>query len=254
MILRYVPLSLIVLVSFCKYGNAQNEVGGTVIYQRSIHYTFQATGKPEWDVYAKTLPKEGSFDNILYFTSEASLFLESEVEKEELSIAQQKAVYMANYGKAPSPDQKQVYYDFSRRDKIEVLEFMTRDFIVESEIQTVNWKLSGNRKKISGYICMEALMMSDGDTLVAWFAPEIPVSTGPSDYIGLPGLILAVEKNSVTIFLASSIEMINPSEDHLVKPSGGKALKKDEFDKIVEKKTEEYQKAMSNKDAWNKEP
>ena len=35
----------------------------------------------------------------------------------------------------------------------------------------------------------------------AWFTPEIPVSTGPSMYGGLPGLILEINDDRTTMLM-----------------------------------------------------
>ena len=51
--------------------------------------------------------------------------------------------------------------------------------------------------------------------VVAWFTPEIPVSSGPSWYQGLPGLILEVSDDDTTI-LCTKIVM-NPKEKTKIK-------------------------------------
>jgi len=221
MILSIIALSFINLNTF-----AQDKIGGKIIYHRSMHYTFPPTGNPEWDEYSKTLPNEGRFEKVLYYTSNASLFLEPTAEKEELAIPQQKALYMANYGKTPLPEMKQVYYDLNERRRTEQMEFMTRLFIVESEIPVMNWRLTSDRKKILDFTCMGASLVMGTDSVIAWFAPEIPVATGPAEYIGLPGIILAIEKNKVTIFIATSIDEKLPAAELLVKPVNTKAMSK----------------------------
>ena len=57
------------------YINAQAHTGGgTVVYERTTTYSFEPTGIDEWDAYSKTLPTEGKFEKVLYFTAEASLY------------------------------------------------------------------------------------------------------------------------------------------------------------------------------------
>jgi hypothetical protein len=47
-----------------------------------------------------------------------------------------------------------------------------------------------------GYVCQKATVQLDSATnLVAWFTPQIPVSTGPGVNAGLPGLILEMAMN-----------------------------------------------------------
>ena len=51
--------------------------------------------------------------------------------------------------------------------------------------------------------------------VVAWFTPEIPVSTGPSWYQGLPGLILEVNDDKTTILCTKIV--LNPDEKSKIK-------------------------------------
>jgi len=75
-------------------------------------------------------------------------------------------------------------------------------------------------------------------TVTAWFTPMIPVKNGPSEYAGLPGLILELNIDRTTL-LCSKIVM-NPKEaEQIEKPSKGKEVSREEFNKIVKDKTEE---------------
>ncbi len=49
---------------------------------------------------------------------------------------------------------------------------------------------------IGGYMCFKASCMRRGKVVSAWFTPDIPVSEGPADYSGLPGLILQISDRS----------------------------------------------------------
>lgn len=221
---------------------AQDHLAGTIVYQRTTTYTFDPTGNDDWDAYAKTLPTEGKFEKVLYFTAEASLYDESTLEKEAISDTQQMAMYMASYGKPPKPSLKQLYIDFSTENRIALQEFMTREFLVESPLEKRGWKLDPTRKKIGEYVCMKATMNLEGDTVTAWFAPELPVPTGPAEYYGLPGIVLAVERLGETILIATSIDLTPPLPELLVKPDAGKRTSPEAFDRILEEKVEEFKK------------
>lgn len=74
--------------------------------------------------------------------------------------------------------------------------------------------------------------------VTAWFTPQIPVSNGPGEYGGLPGLILELNFYRTTL-LCSKIVM-NPKEaDKIEAPTKGKKVTRDEYIKIVKDKTEE---------------
>jgi GLPGLI family protein len=221
---------------------AQAPIGGTVVYTRTTTYNFEPTGIDEWDAYAKTLPTEGKFEKVLYFTADASLYDESTLEKEAVSIPQQKASFMASYGKPPKPSLKSLYIDFQEERRTALQEFMTREFLVESPLENRGWKLDPARKKIGEFICMKATMNLEGDTVTAWFAPELSVPAGPAEYYGLPGVVLAVERLGETVLLATSIDLTLPPAELLVKPVAGKKTSPEAFKRIVEEKTEEFKK------------
>ncbi len=86
--------------------------------------------------------------------------------------------------------------------------------------------------------------------VVAWFTPEIPVSSGPSWYQGLPGLILEVNDDKTTI-LCTKIVM-NPKEKGKIKrPKKGKVISNQDFVKLQDEKRVEaremWQKARERR-------
>ena len=149
---------------------------------------------------------------------------------------------MASYGKPPKPALKSLYIDFQEESTIALQEFMTREFLVESKLVIKGWKLDPSRRKIGEYVCMKATMNLEGDTVTAWFAPELPVPAGPAEYYGLPGIVLAVERLGETVLLATSIALTPPPAEVLVKPDRGKKTSPEDFDRIVEEKVEEFKK------------
>ena len=243
--------SAIILLAGCLTMASQAPLGGTVVYTRTLIYDFQATGNPEWDAYAKTLPGEGKFEKQLLFTPEASLYTESPFSGEALSEVHQKAAFFVNYGKAPQPALKQLYIDFRKEERCALLEFMTRDFRVKGPLKKKNWKLLPERRKIGDYVCMKATTTHEGDPVVAWFTPEIPVPAGPAGYFGLPGLVLAVERLDETIFLASSVDLTPPGPELLAEPAEGRLTSPEAFERIVAEKVKEFKENGMDKAGYN---
>ena len=80
--------------------------------------------------------------------------------------------------------------------------------------------------------------MPKENTVTAWYTLDVPISQGPENYWGLPGLILEVNDGK-TIILCSKL-VINPSDKAEIKPqTKGKVVTQKEFDEIVKKKMEE---------------
>lgn len=88
----------------------------------------------------------------------------------------------------------------------------------------LDWKITRKTKDIGGYKCYQALATERlysrrghyyTREVVAWFAPEIPLSFGPKHYNGLPGLILEINRPEFTI---SALKIkLNPEEDIEIK-------------------------------------
>ena len=74
--------------------------------------------------------------------------------------------------------------------------------------------------------------------ITAWYTPEIPISQGPGNYWGLPGLILEVNDERTAI-LCSKIVLNSDEKVILEAPSKGKKVNQKEFDKIRADKLEE---------------
>jgi len=156
-----------------------------------------------------------------------------------------------------------VYHNFDQAQRIEKRELMDKNFIVADSIRPLKWKMTGETKTILNHNCMKAtatrisssmrMSMENGvmerkevqDTslIVAWFASDIPVSTGPAEYQGqLPGAILEMDiSNGRQVFKATSIS--EKADLAIIKePTGKKKLTPDEFKKERDKMFEEMQK------------
>lgn len=61
------------------------------------------------------------------------------------------------------------------------------------ELPSFEWEITGDTLTVNSYLCHRAEADFRGRRWIAWFAPEIPVSSGPWKFSGLPGLIMQVE-------------------------------------------------------------
>ena len=87
---------------------------------------------------------------------------------------------------------------------------------------------------------MDMIEMPKDKTITAWYTPEVPVSQGPENYYGLPGLILEVT-DGVTTILCSKV-VLNPKEKAEIKPlTKGQKVTQAEFAEIMMKKMKEMQ-------------
>jgi GLPGLI family protein len=155
------------------------------------------------------------------------------------------------------------------KDKVALSEedLFDKPFLVSEKLQDYKWEISSETKMIGGYSCQKAIStkpVSEEEMVeyeaelkkkessatnlfsvekpkeqivTVWFTTEIPVSNGPNNYWGLPGLILEVNDGK-TVLLCSKI-VLNPKEKFEIKKSKkGKAVTREAFDKISAAKLE----------------
>lgn len=109
-------------------------------------------------------------------------------------------------------------------------------FLVELE-KKLNWKITNETKDIGDFNCYKAtteIQINNGKVeltkkISAWFTNEIPISTGPKEYVGLPGLILELIDGDIK-FSAVSIEF---TEQILNNPKKGIRIKENKLEQYI---------------------
>ncbi|MCJ7935488.1 MAG: GLPGLI family protein [Chryseobacterium sp.] len=104
---------------------------------------------------------------------------------------------------------KNGYYSFKTTDKI-------------------NWKISGETKKVDNYTLQKATAAFGGRNWTAWFCKDIPFHEGPFKFRGLPGLIFELsdtQKNFMYHLVKSrKLPGMYSTEDFLESNFGNKAI------------------------------
>ena len=164
------------------------------------------------------------------------------------------------------------YKNVKTNAQIQQQEFYGKKFLVKDKLQKIDWTLGKESKQIGNYLCFKATSFIPTDDLLwysfswsrmrstdnqdaedkenndtqvdvtqieAWYTPQIPVGHGPSEYWGLPGLILEVSAGGTTM-LCSKI-VINPVEViEIEAPKKGTTVTKNEYQDIIQNKMAEF--------------
>ncbi|CAM1363998.1 conserved exported hypothetical protein [Tenacibaculum sediminilitoris] len=159
-----------------------------------------------------------------------------------------------------------LYKNIADKKYINKTEISGKRFLIKDKLENLNWKMTGETKNIGNYTCYKAtrtrketrssVAMTDGKTeekkeeitieTVAWYTPEIPISNGPEQFWGLPGLILEVQDGKQTIVCTEIV--LNPSEKIEIKePTKGKKVTQAKFDKIIEDHTIDMMERFKNR-------
>lgn len=247
---------VIVLFSICLAGTilAQDFKGGVVKYQQTTKHDWNkmlnpdgTDTRPRMQQFIESLPKETKKFRIIHFTENSALYADDPNENAALPPRLQRAMMGASMRQPPKSEIKKVFYDFEKNEKTEQLEFMTRNFLINEAIENKGWKLTNKKLKVQNYVCQSAELKIGDDTITALFCPKIPISAGPDKYYGLPGLILAVEVNGETAFMATSIDLSSVQKDNVVKPGDAKKITREEFNKTVEEKVREFKESSGRR-------
>jgi GLPGLI family protein len=81
--------------------------------------------------------------------------------------------------------------------------------------------------------------------VTAWYSMDIPVSHGPGDYWGLPGLILEINAGN-TQMMCTKIVMNPKEKSDISEPKKGKVMSQKEYDVMLKEKMKEMQERFSN--------
>ncbi len=151
-----------------------------------------------------------------------------------------------------------LYKNLSEKRMANKKELMGKVFLIKDNLVSYDWKLTGETKNIGNYTCYKAeyekeeeniqIEMIDGEvkeekltkkrTIVAWYTPDVPISNGPNNYGGLPGLILEVNDGDQTIVCSEIV--LNPKEIKEIKePTKGKIVTRKKFGDISKEKSKE---------------
>lgn len=227
-------ISVLVCLIFAIPALAQENTSGKVIYEQVVKMEIKLEG--DASQFAHMLPKERKSNKILFFNPEVSLYENFEKpEDETVKMSSGNANVMI---KMAEPEHI-VFTDLVNKKQMEQREFMTRNFLIEDDINQ-QWKITGKQKVILDFPCQEAIIEKDSITYSAWFTPAIPVSAGPGNYSGLPGLILAVEsEDGSRITHAITVDFEQLEKKQFKKPGKGKKVSREEFEQIVEEKMKE---------------
>lgn len=225
----------IIFIAFSQTDNREVKNQGAVTYEEVVKFNIQLDNMTA--EMQEMLPKENRSQKILYFNGDASIY--ENLEQSDDAAFEDESEGGGVKIMISQPDDI-VFRDFKNEKIIEQKEFMTRVFLIESELPKDEWKFTGNQKIILDYPCQEATMQDGDNKISVWFTPAIPVSSGPGEFGNLPGLILAVEANDGDrSVIAKSIDLKEVDKKKLQKPKKGKKVSKEKFLSIVEEKNKE---------------
>ncbi|MEP6673541.1 MAG: GLPGLI family protein [Ferruginibacter sp.] len=129
--------------------------------------------------------------------------------------------------------ENEYYRNFSKKWAVEKRDLMEDSYLVEDSIHSLVWKLEdAETKTILGYPCKKASGKSErGNDIVAWYTEEIPLSGGPDQFNGLPGMILCIDANKGEIVFTATVINKKVDAKKIKAPAKGKKISSADFAK-----------------------
>jgi GLPGLI family protein len=212
---------------------AQVITSGKIKYKETVKFDIKLENDSP---IAKMLPSTQDLDKLLFFNTKEAVYTNKGMGKDQNFESKEDNGQVKITFKIP---ESVFYTNLGDKSFIHETAIMDKPFLVEDNVVPYKWQITGEQKMILDLPCQKAILQDDNQEVIVWFTSRIPVSIGPNDLNGLPGLILIAEypKRNRAIVAESIAEL--PNDYVFAKPKDGKKVKKAEFDKIKAEKDKE---------------
>lgn len=215
--------------------------------------------------FEEAMKKASEKQYLLLFNKTECLYEEQQkLDKPEASNGMSVSISFSSAGKK--------YLNVKDKNSIVEDNIFGKEFLIVEPLIKPEWRLIGETKKIGDYDCFKAELVipvsekqkkeyeeflkneekkpalfkmekPEDKVVTAWYTPEIPVSFGPDNYWGLPGLILEVNDGD-NMLLCSKVVLNTKEKTKIKAPNTGEKVNQKKFDEIQKKKFD----SMKNED------
>lgn len=129
------------------------------------------------------------------------------------------------WGLPPGAD-NDIVHEFTNSSVIAAKNIYEEHFLIRDSTAHLQWRIGTELRTIAGYTCRKAVArICDSVYVVAFYTDDIPVSGGPEQMGGLPGMILELAVPRLfTTWAATKVELLTVKEEELKAPAKGKAI------------------------------
>ena len=185
------------------------------------------------DAYIKANPQFKVLKSTLSFSDNKTLFVPIEPETTSNNF----------FGDEPMTTQNNVVYtDLATNGQISQKKVFEETFLVKDTARQIRWKITDETRVICGYTCRRAnAVILDSIYVVAFYTTEIPISGGPENFSGLPGMILgvALPHENITWF-ATKVTDASLPPNTVVPPKKGKPADNASYHATLHKATKDW--------------
>ena len=212
--MRYI-FCFITLICFARQSGAQHTFSGRIEFERKVNLHKLWDGDEWMERWKDKLPTFFiNYFNLSFNTTQSRYAPGREVEAPKMT-----------WGLPPGAD-NEVHQDYLKGTVTAAKNIYEEHFLVRDAPQKHTWRITGEVRTIAGYKCRKAVTrICDSVYVVAFYTDDIPVSGGPEQMNGLPGMILELAVPRLfTTWVATKVEVVSIKESELTAPSKGKAV------------------------------
>jgi len=212
---KFLLFLLICFIGLNPAVQAQYTYHGKIEYERktNLHKLWE---EDSWmDAWKDKMPTFIlNYFNLVFTTSQSHYTPGREVEAPKIT-----------WGLPPGSDNN-IFQDYSKGTVIAAKNIYEEHFLIQDQQQKHVWKISSEIRTIAGYKCRKAVTkICDSVYVVAFYTDDIPVSGGPEQMCGLPGMILEMAVPRLyTTWVATKVELTPVTPKELEPPTKGKAM------------------------------
>ncbi|WP_262885140.1 GLPGLI family protein [Algibacter sp. L3A6] len=100
---------------------------------------------------------------------------------------------------------------------------INKNVSIKDTIPVYNWSLENLNQTIAGYNCKKATTIKTVGprviNITAWYCEDLPISDGPMDYSGLPGMILQIEVEKNTFIKFEKLKYFKGENMEIAEPT-----------------------------------
>lgn len=225
-----------ILISLCLSAQEQGEI----TYLTTINLHAELPDDENSEMIKQMIPEYQKTTNTLLFTKSKSFYTNAQDESADEIVDEEDGNVQIKI-EMDTPDEK-IYTNIENGIVVEQRDLMGKLFLITDTLKAADWHVTNEQKKVANVVCQKAELYHEEDTIVAWFTPQIPVSTGPAGFGGLPGLIVHVSMNG-GIFQITATQIVGREigKKEIKAPTKGKEITLDEFEALQLKKMQEMQ-------------
>lgn len=244
-ILLNIVLFTTILLSAYNVKAQSNE--GTIRYlctsnwsKMMMHVDYISKIQRDRNMYMWGSRSEWKYYTILHFNATTTKYEASEEEAEP--------------GSEGWSNRKEVFFmkrDFTTNTLYDGMTLLGKTYLIHDTIQPPAWKILNDMKEVAGHICMNASITDTirMQTTEVWFALDMPISSGPDRFIGLPGMILEVNINDGALVMTADKIDLKKLTNELDVPQKlkGKKINMQEYNTLFYNQVKERK---ANEEPW----